>query len=105
MSMNAGLFDIQVSVGTQDLKGIDHTGATLVTTIYLHRGLSHRALTMRPGLVAVLRVLTTGTDRDGRRQLRIRPDPDPEERLCLGSDREHVRHLRERHQEARHDTA
>ena len=32
--------------------------ATLVTTVYLHRGLSHRALTMRPGLVWVLRVLT-----------------------------------------------
>lgn len=32
--------------------------ATLVTTIYLHRGLSHRALTAGPGLTAVLRVLT-----------------------------------------------
>jgi stearoyl-CoA desaturase (delta-9 desaturase) len=32
--------------------------ATLVTTVYLHRGLSHRALSFRPGLTAVLRVLT-----------------------------------------------
>ena len=32
--------------------------ATLVTTVYLHRALSHRALTLSPGLVAVCRVLT-----------------------------------------------
>lgn len=32
--------------------------ATLVTTIYLHRALSHRAVALAPGLTAVLRVLT-----------------------------------------------
>lgn len=32
--------------------------ATLVTTVYLHRGLSHRSLTMAPGLNGVFRVLT-----------------------------------------------
>jgi stearoyl-CoA desaturase (delta-9 desaturase) len=32
--------------------------ATLVTTVYLHRGLSHRALTPAPGLTGVFRVLT-----------------------------------------------
>lgn len=31
---------------------------TLVTTVYLHRGLSHRALTTGPGLTWVLRVIT-----------------------------------------------
>ena len=31
---------------------------TLVTTVYLHRGLSHRALTTGPGLTAALRVVT-----------------------------------------------
>ena len=37
--------------------------ATLVTTVYLHRALSHRALSLAPGLAFVLRVvlwLTTG---------------------------------------------
>jgi stearoyl-CoA desaturase (delta-9 desaturase) len=37
--------------------------ATLVTTVYLHRALSHRALTLAPGVTAVARVLqwlTTG---------------------------------------------
>lgn len=32
--------------------------ATLVTTVWLHRTLSHRALTLRPGLTWVFRVLT-----------------------------------------------
>jgi stearoyl-CoA desaturase (delta-9 desaturase) len=32
--------------------------ATLVTTVYLHRALSHRALTLSPGLAWVFRVLT-----------------------------------------------
>jgi stearoyl-CoA desaturase (delta-9 desaturase) len=32
--------------------------ATLVTTIYLHRTLSHRAMALRPGAAAVFRVLT-----------------------------------------------
>ena len=32
--------------------------ATLVTTVYLHRALSHRALSLAPGAVAVCRVLT-----------------------------------------------
>jgi stearoyl-CoA desaturase (delta-9 desaturase) len=32
--------------------------ATLVTTIYLHRGLSHRSLSFSPGLAVVFRVLT-----------------------------------------------
>jgi stearoyl-CoA desaturase (delta-9 desaturase) len=35
--------------------------ATLVTTVYLHRALSHRALTLRPGLAFVFRVLTWST--------------------------------------------
>jgi stearoyl-CoA desaturase (delta-9 desaturase) len=37
--------------------------ATLVTTVYLHRALAHRAITLKPGLAAVCRVLvwiTTG---------------------------------------------
>jgi len=32
--------------------------ATLVTTVYLHRALSHRAVALAPGLTAVLRTLT-----------------------------------------------
>lgn len=32
--------------------------ATLVTTVYLHRSLSHRALTLRPAVVAVFRLVT-----------------------------------------------
>jgi stearoyl-CoA desaturase (delta-9 desaturase) len=32
--------------------------ATLVTTVYLHRALSHRAITLSPGLTSVLRVIT-----------------------------------------------
>src|SRR6059058_3299908 len=32
--------------------------ANAVTTIYLHRALSHRALTLAPGVVGVARVLT-----------------------------------------------
>src|SRR5213593_4069605 len=32
--------------------------ATLATTVYLHRALSHRAMTLRPGLTAVMRVMT-----------------------------------------------
>jgi stearoyl-CoA desaturase (Delta-9 desaturase) len=32
--------------------------ATLITTVYLHRALSHRALTMRPGLAWACRLLT-----------------------------------------------
>src|ERR1700741_2086911 len=32
--------------------------ATLVTTVFLHRALSHRALTLRPGLTFVLRAIT-----------------------------------------------
>src|SRR3954451_13385060 len=35
--------------------------ATLATTVYLHRALSHRAMTLRPGLTAVMRVLTWTT--------------------------------------------
>jgi stearoyl-CoA desaturase (delta-9 desaturase) len=32
--------------------------ATLVTTVYLHRALSHRALSLAPGITAMFRVLT-----------------------------------------------
>src|SRR5690349_23099749 len=32
--------------------------ATLVTTVYLHRALSHRAITLAPGLAFAFRVLT-----------------------------------------------
>ena len=32
--------------------------ATLVTTVYLHRGLSHRAVSLNPGVEAVFRVIT-----------------------------------------------
>lgn len=32
--------------------------ATLVTTVYLHRALSHRALTLSPGLAGIFRALT-----------------------------------------------
>src|SRR2546425_5614067 len=31
---------------------------TMVTTVYLHRTLAHRAVTLRPPLAAVMRVLT-----------------------------------------------
>src|SRR5687767_13213574 len=32
--------------------------ATLVTTVYLHRGLSHRAVSLNPGITAAFRVVT-----------------------------------------------